>query len=69
MRFQNSIDKWKPRKMIKYKGRLWNVKDLLIYLAKKVEELSSHQCKPRARCLFKYQDYMDKKHINIDSLD
>ena len=62
-RFDRGLSKWKPRKKISYKGRSWNIKELLIYLANKVEELSRKRCRPNAKCLFKYHDYMDKKHI------
>lgn len=62
-RFDHCLKTWKPRKKIPYKGRMWNVKELLIHLSDKVEKLGKNQCKPSAKCLFKYHDYMDKKHI------
>lgn len=62
-RFDHCIEHWRPRKKIPYKGREWNVKELLIHLAKRVENLSKTQCKPRVACLRKYQDYMDEKYI------
>lgn len=50
--------------LVKYKRKKWNIADLLIFLAEKVEELEDNQCTPNAGCIFEGQQYMDDKYIS-----
>lgn len=48
--------------LVKYKGKNWDLNDLVQYLAKRVKELEKNQCSPSAKCLFKGQEYLENKY-------
>jgi hypothetical protein len=61
--FLNEKDKTKLKKVIiTYKNEKVSVYDLLMVMTKEIAILKRHQCKPKADCLFKGQEYLDKKY-------
>lgn len=46
-----------------YKKKHWDLKELLEFLAVRVQTLERSQCVPSAKCLFKGQQYLDDKYI------
>ena len=54
-------DKYKA--VVLYRGKKWDLAELLEHLAQRVRKLERNQCKPSAKCLFEGQSYMDKKYL------
>jgi hypothetical protein len=48
--------------IVKYKGKKWNVSELVQFLAAEVTRLKRNRCKPSTKCLFKGQQYLDNKY-------
>ena len=58
-----SILKNKPRAIVLYRGKRWELVELLEFLAQSVRKLERNQCKPSAKCLFEGQNYLDRKYL------
>ena len=49
--------------IVLWRNKEWPISELLEFLAQKVKVLEKNQCKPRTRCLFKAEEYLDNKYI------
>lgn len=50
----------------KYKGKDWELEELLEFMAARIKDLERHQCKPTTKCLFEGREYLDDKYIGTN---
>jgi len=55
--------KGKFKAMVKYRRKRWDAKELMEFLASRVDILEKNQCEPSAKCLFEGEDYLDNKYL------
>ncbi len=59
-KFEIAVASLKSKKKIPFDNRHYLPAELITKLAKEVRALRANQCVPSMRCLFEYEDYIDK---------